>query len=207
MTPFAAHVRALLTDETTADIGAVLIELEKTVQQATPLEAIGPLNESDVLPRLMRICRPDPETHRFQGIQPGAELTAVGDLELPGRIPGSGISFPDDMLAYARSLADNVRTPRLDSLDAVEGTTVGVLLIVGCLIVGPVGRNRQRALFAVLADGTVFSIVRTQGQNALWKGRHHIATSRHDLLSALWRIGQAVRVFPTVTPLPPAHFW
>ncbi|MFE7532227.1 hypothetical protein ACFU7Y_42000 [Kitasatospora sp. NPDC057542] len=205
MTVFDDHVRSLLTKEGVASIGRALIAFEEGIQQTAPLEEMRVEDDEQAPIKLMTICRPDNAFRYFPGVEPGESPTAFVDLVLPGRFPSGSSTFPADMTAYARSLAHDARTPRLDVLGVPEGPTVGVLIVVGRWAFDLDGSRRQRALFAVLADGTTFGIARTHGEPTPGRFSKHIATSSHDLMSALWLVGRALHVFPAHTP-PPSAF-
>ncbi|MFF2620110.1 hypothetical protein [Kitasatospora sp. NPDC058046] len=204
MTVFDDHVRSLLTKKGVASIGRALIAFEEGIQQTAPLEGMRAQDEERTPIKLMTICRPDNAIRYFPGVEPGEMPTAFVELVPPGRLPSGSTTFPTDMIDYAWSLVDDARTPRLDILGVPEGPTVGVLITVGRRALGLDGPLRQRVLFAVLADGTTFGIVRTHGEPTPRRSSKHIATISHDLMSALWLVGRALHVFPARIPPAPA---
>uniref|UniRef100_UPI002F90A5F1 hypothetical protein n=1 Tax=Kitasatospora sp. NBC_01519 TaxID=2903576 RepID=UPI002F90A5F1 len=203
MTVFDDHVRSLLTEEGVASIGSALIAFEEVIQQTAPLEEMRVAEEEKAPITLMTVCRPDNAIRCFPGVEPGESATAFVDLVLPGRFPSGSSTFPADMTAYARSLAHDARTPRLDTFGGPEGPTVGVLVVIGRRAFDLDGPRRQRALFAVLADGTTFGIVRTHGEPTPRRFSKHIAVISDDLVSALWLVGRALHVFPARTSPAP----
>ncbi|WP_035838988.1 hypothetical protein [Kitasatospora azatica] len=204
MSAFVQHVRQLLTEETVMSIGGSLTAMEEVIQQAVPLEAMDPQDDLHVPIHLMSIHRP--AVARTRGSAAHADATALIPLDLPGQLPSGGTDFTTEMAAWARSLADDARTPRLDDLHAPEGPAVGLLIVVGRRAFGPVEIRRQRVVLAVLANGTVLRIVRSRGEAMVRRSRGTVVAARDELAAALWRIGQALHAFPgDEPPLPTAR--
>ncbi|WP_435057653.1 hypothetical protein [Streptomyces sp. bgisy060] len=200
-----SHARQLLSGSARRAVGAALGTLEQRFHESV---AWGSLPVS-----WMQIRLPHPE---MIGPQPASQAVAVNDMDVPGWAHDGGPTFQSTMEEYGQALLDDSAGLGPDSRTDPMGPVVGLLalaerwsldqggVIEGVDIQDTPGAQRQRSLTAVLADGTVLAVTRTEGVPTTHRAQNHISriAPGRTLAPALWLMGQGTGVFPLEMPPP-----